>query len=124
MASRLMRAAKLCAAPDCPNVQPCAVHGRKPWSTSRRAARSQLGGSAQQKRAQFILDRDDTICHVCGYPGADQADHVVPLAEGGLDTVENMAAIHSEPCHREKTDRESRAARGLAPEARPEASAA
>jgi len=66
-----------------------------------------LSGSRQQKRARFILNRDDTICHVCGRPGADQADHIIPLAHGGADSTENMAAIHSEPCHREKTAREA-----------------
>lgn len=50
------------------------------------------------------------VCHVCGGPGADEADHVVPLAEGGPDTLENMRPIHGQPCHREKTARE--AARG------------
>lgn len=61
-----------------------------------------------------MIQRDDTICHVCRMPGSDQADHVIPLAHGGADTVENMAAIHSEPCHRVKTDRERRGERAPA----------
>jgi 5-methylcytosine-specific restriction endonuclease McrA len=40
-------------------------------------------------------------------PAADQADHLVALAHGGADTIENMAAIHAIPCHREKTEREA-----------------
>lgn len=62
-----------------------------------------------------MINRDDTICHVCGFPGADEADHIVPLAHGGADTVQNMRAIHSEPCHREKTAREARQARAGEP---------
>ena len=39
------------------------------------------------------------ICHLCGHPGADAADHVVPLAQGGSDTVDNLRpAHHFEPC--------------------------
>ena len=32
-------------------------------------------------------------------------DHIVPLAEGGLDTIENLQAL-VKTCHREKTERE------------------
>jgi 5-methylcytosine-specific restriction endonuclease McrA len=66
-----------------------------------------LSGSREQKRARMVLDRDDTVCHVCGNPGADQVDHVIALAHGGADTDENLGPIHSEPCHREKTLREA-----------------
>lgn len=65
-----------------------------------------MSGSREQKRAQYVLERDDTICHVCGHPGADEADHVVPLSQGGSDTLDNLKPIHREPCHREKTLRE------------------
>lgn len=112
----MARAAKICPHVDrdgssCTNVQPCAAHPRKPWGDSRRRERSTLSGSRQQRRARYVISRDDTICHVCGNPGADQADHIIALAAGGADTVANMAAIHSDPCHRLKTERESAAAR-------------
>lgn len=103
-----MRPAKICPNPGCTNLQPCAQHNRAAWATSNRREHLTLSGSRQQKRARYILDRDNTICHVCGLPGADQADHITPLAHGGTDTTENMAAIHAEPCHREKTAREAR----------------
>lgn len=89
---------------------PCAEHTKEPWAGSQRAERT-LSGSAQQKRSKRILARDQHICHVCGGFGADEADHVQPLGEGGADTDENMAAIHREPCHREKTAREAARAR-------------
>lgn len=57
------------------------------------------------------MERDDAICHVCGLGGADQVDHVIPLAEGGGDGMDNRRPIHSEPCHREKTAREAQRGR-------------
>ena len=49
-------------------------------------------------------------CHWCGHKGATEVDHVVPLAEGGPDTEQNLAPIHAD-CHREKTAAEARRAR-------------
>lgn len=106
-----MRAKKVCSHFDCPNIQPCPAHERKPWAGSKRSERTNLSGSRQQKRAAYILEKHDTICHVCGHPGSDQADHVIPLAENGPDTTANMRPIHSEPCHREKTAAEAARAR-------------
>jgi 5-methylcytosine-specific restriction protein A len=66
--------------------------------------------SAKQRR--IILARDRGICHVCGGLGADEADHVIPLAEGGEHGLANGAAIHAQPCHETKSREES--ARGYA----------
>lgn len=57
------------------------------------------------------MARDNGICHWCGKAGADQVDHVIPLAEGGADDYDNRAPIHSEPCHREKTQQEAQRGR-------------
>ncbi|HVT76988.1 MAG TPA: HNH endonuclease [Acidimicrobiales bacterium] len=57
------------------------------------------------------MRRDRGICHVCGQPGADQVDHVIPVAEGGPDTVDDKAPIHARPCHIAKTAEESRRGR-------------
>jgi 5-methylcytosine-specific restriction endonuclease McrA len=57
------------------------------------------------------MSTETGICHVCDRPGADQVDHVVPLAEGGADEDWNLAPIHSEPCHRRKTAAEAKRAR-------------
>lgn len=103
------RAAKICAQPGCPNLQPCAEHAPAPWTGSTRSTRT-ISGSRQAKRSRFVIGRDNGVCHVCGKHGADQADHIVPLAEGGADTLANMAAIHADPCHKAKTAAE--AARG------------
>lgn len=109
-----MTARKICSHVDaagvCPNLQPCPVHTRKPWAESRRSERT-VSGSRQQKRARFVMLRDDGVCHVCGQAGADEVDHVVPIAEGGEDAVENLAPIHSRPCHERKTQAEAARAR-------------
>lgn len=68
-------------------------------------------GSREQKVNRVIMDKHDGTCHVCGLPGSDQVDHVIPLAEGGSDDMENRRPIHSEPCHREKSAAEAQRGR-------------
>jgi 5-methylcytosine-specific restriction endonuclease McrA len=41
-----------------------------------------------------ILRRDGGICHLCGQPGAETADHLVPVDHGGSDAHPNLAAAH------------------------------
>lgn len=57
-----------------------------------------------------VLDRDHWRCQL-KYPGcegkATQADHVVPVAFGGQTTMENSQAV-CVPCHKAKTQAESR----------------
>lgn len=109
------RALKVCAHPGCTalvNGTRCPEHAPKPWARSADAPRrSNLSGSAQQARARRVITRDGTICHVCGIAGANQADHVIPVAEGGADDESNMRAIHGIPCHAEKSAAESARAR-------------
>ena len=57
-----------------------------------------------------ILERDRGVCHVCRRPGATRVDHKVPVSQGGGHEDANLAAIHPEPCHADKTERERRAA--------------
>lgn len=42
------------------------------------------------------------ICQYCGMRASSEVDHVIPLAMGGPDTVENAVAA-CRTCHREKT---------------------
>lgn len=77
-----------------------------PWANSPRPR-----GVDRPTRSR-ILRRDQGICHVCHLPGATEVDHVIPWAEGGRDTDDNLAPIHPRPCHLDKTLAE--AARGRA----------
>lgn len=61
-----------------------------------------------------ILERDGYLCYLCGDPGADTVDHIVSVAAGGSDDVDNLAAVHDRNpphCHRTKTRRERSAGR-------------
>jgi 5-methylcytosine-specific restriction enzyme A len=48
------------------------------------------------------------VCHVCLQPGSDEVDHIVPVIRGGSDDLSNLAPIHKQPCHEQKTAREAR----------------
>ena len=83
-----------------------------PWDNTGRAERlNTRTGWERQDAARRTLRLHNSVCHVCGKPGADQVDHVIPLAEGGTDTDDNRRPIHAEPCHRNKTADESRRGR-------------
>ena len=43
---------------------------------------------------QEILRRDSYVCHLCGKPGADSVDHLVPVSKGGNDSAINLKAAH------------------------------
>lgn len=34
------------------------------------------------------------VCHLCGRPGADTLDHLVPRSKGGTDELDNLAPAH------------------------------
>lgn len=54
-----------------------------------------------------ILKESDT-CHICGLPGADAIDHVIPLAHGGTNDRTNLKPAHhntGQRCNRVKGDR-------------------
>lgn len=65
---------------------------------------------------QACFKRDSWTCVQCGYLGTPNAgdlnaDHVIPRAEGGEDTLENLQTL-CRPCHEPKIQAE--AARGRA----------
>lgn len=71
-----------------------------------RARKMNAGGSHTPEEVAALLDRQRWIC-ANPYCGADlkvvekQLDHVVPLARGGSDAVENLQWL-CEPCNRRK----------------------
>lgn len=57
-------------------------------------------------RARILRDSD--TCHICGKPGADAIDHVIPLARGGTNHPSNLRPAHHDTgdrCNRVKGDR-------------------
>ena len=60
--------------------------------------------SAQRERMRRQIARGKPACHICGEsidytlphldPKAFVIDHVVPLAKGGADTIDNVKAAH------------------------------
>jgi 5-methylcytosine-specific restriction endonuclease McrA len=55
-----------------------------------------------RKLRRYVLARDGYICWLCGKPGADSVDHVIPRARGGTDDLSNLKAAHNNPCNRTK----------------------
>lgn len=65
-------------------------------------------GRPWRRTVARVIRRDAGICWICGQPGADTADHVIPRAQGGPDTMDNLrAAHHNVPpyCNRVKGNR-------------------
>lgn len=65
-------------------------------------------GRAWRELRDRIL-RDSDICHICGQPGADSVDHLVPVARGGTNDRSNLRPAHHNAgprCNRVKGDRE------------------
>jgi 5-methylcytosine-specific restriction protein A len=97
------RAPKLCSRPDCPNVQPCPDHQRKPWQGSTR--RSRLPGDWERRR-RSVLARDE-ICRICNDALATEVDHIVPGDDHSLANLQGVCAR----CHAAKTRAEAAEAR-------------
>lgn len=98
----------------CPNLQPCPVHGKRPWEHARPSASERGYGQAWRKLRAWVLARDQYLCVSCRDAGqvtpATSVDHVTPKARGGTDDPENLAAT-CERCHSTKSGREGQASR-------------
>lgn len=59
---------------------------------------SASGGRWVRLRARVLAASD--VCWLCGHEGADQVDHVVPIAKGGDKwDIRNMRPAHgTDPC--------------------------
>ena len=73
------------------------------------ATRGRAEGQRWRTVKARIIRRDHGICHLCGGPGADSADHLVPESHGGARyDPANLAAVHHQVwprCNRIRGDR-------------------
>ncbi len=99
-----MPALRPCPHPGCHDLVRsgrCQKHARPRGRESQR----DRGRSWRRRRARVIA-RADGLCEVCGDAAATEADHKVPIWEGGADRMHNLQAICS-PCHKIKTAEEA-----------------
>jgi len=54
--------------------------------------------------------RGSDVCQICGQPGADEVDHIVPRFRGGSDEPSNLRPVHR-ACHASKSSLEGHARR-------------
>lgn len=99
-----------CLKPAIPTLGASTGSGWKPDTV--RGTRHQRGyGWAWEQLRKRILERDRHLCQPCERQGitrlATAVDHIKPKAQGGTDAESNLQAI-CDPCHDEKTSRESR----------------
>lgn len=69
---------------------------------------AQRSGRPWRRIKARVVRRDAGICHLCGKPGADSADHVIPAAHGGTNAMSNLKAVHHDVypnCNRIRGDR-------------------
>lgn len=52
------------------------------------------GGRPAAALVAATLDYYGDRCHLCGRPGADSADHVIPRDRGGPDRLDNLRPVH------------------------------
>lgn len=50
------------------------------------------GRPFQREKAQRLRQSD--VCWICGQPGADTLDHVIPIARGGTEHPDNKRPAH------------------------------
>lgn len=66
-----------------------------------------MSGGARQKRNAAVFAKKGNVCYLCGHPGSDSIDHVLPLAPVKDDPAElarrdtdwdNLEPAHFKPC--------------------------
>lgn len=107
------RAPKKCGNHSCENrVQGktyCIEHAPMNWAGTTRASTT-----AHKTWRTTVLSRDKGACQING-PGCThrvtEADHVVPVAEGGAEHDVNNGQAVCSPCHKRKTQQEAQRGR-------------
>lgn len=107
---------KACLSRGCRNLAPpgqsrCDEHEAALNRLHNRDRNVKRGSTPVAAAARRELKRTGgAICYVCGGSGKAgdmRVDHIVPLADGGMDVGSNVGFIHHRPCHVEKTRREA-----------------
>lgn len=84
-------------------MKPCMVCG-KPTEKARCRLHARLGPRQRGLDRDYDIARAETlarsrICHLCNHDGADQADHLIPVEQGGLSIPSNLKPAHgTKPC--------------------------
>ena len=55
---------------------------------------SKRTANPEYRRNRATILRDHPPCALCGQPGADTADHIIPHAAGGSDSLDNLRPAH------------------------------
>lgn len=102
---------RVCAEPGCPAMIDSAQGARCPAHTVSGWVRSpsktpRMRGREWARLRRYVLVRDHGTCWVCG-GDANEVDHRLSLANGGNDSLANLAAICT-GCHKTKTINERR----------------
>ena len=117
-----VRAPKPCNSPACGALSRdgtgyCTDHKAQAsgWNAPGRGTRHERGyGKAWVALRAQILRRDKHLCIPCKNSGritpAYAVDHIIPKSQGGTDDPGQLQAI-CKPCHKVKTQAESRQAR-------------
>jgi 5-methylcytosine-specific restriction enzyme A len=110
-------APKPCTAPGCgvlvrDGTSRCSKHQREAWAKKPNATKRITGRRLQAMRESLF--RRHPLCAECTKLGkvvlATQRDHVIPLAEGGLDDTTNEQGL-CDACHEAKSLAEALRAR-------------
>jgi len=87
-------------------------HHRLRHAALRKKRAARIKGSRWQNIRQRILTRDGHRCGACSSTGPFlEIDHVLPLAEGGTNTDDNLQVL-CRPCNRRKSYKVVRGAHG------------
>jgi len=105
-----------CAVPGCPNLVDsgetyCPEHKRQTQKNvdARRGTSNQRGYDSTWRRLRRMVLNREPLCRECLKEGrltpATEVDHIIPLASGGTNDLENLQPLcHS--CHSRKTAKE------------------
>jgi 5-methylcytosine-specific restriction endonuclease McrA len=89
-----------------PNVQPVTGDAEVPKASPRHAGPHRKRRSLSLRKRFFILKRDSFACRRCGRSGPGvklEVDHIVPFAQGGSDSPDNLHTLCFD-CNRGKRD--------------------